>query len=80
MDKAQVDALRDEANRVELGVLALSVMELTAIVGQLNALVGSETGENTARHLQMKEDLLDIAATVTRVGDHFHPPRPPEEV
>jgi hypothetical protein len=75
----EVDRLRTAEERLLVGLLARAVMELTAIVGQLNALVGMETGENTERHIKIKEALFDVAATVTRVGDHFAPPRPPEE-
>jgi hypothetical protein len=75
-----LNSLRAAQDRLMIGLLARTVAELTTVVGQLNALVGMETGENTDRHIQMKEDLFDVVASATRVGDHFAPPAPPEQV
>jgi hypothetical protein len=76
LDESQIAALRDRELRLHLSQLALSVVELVALVGQLNALVGMETDANLDRHKAIKEGLFDIAATATRASDYFAPPSP----
>ena len=68
----------DEADRLAIGLLATSVSELITLVGKLNALTGVATEQHTAQHIELKEALLDLMASVTRVADRFAPPTPPE--
>lgn len=74
------DQLRDGIERAALATLALSVQELVAIVGKLNAITGAATETFLSEHEQIREELFDLMASVVRVGDHFAPPAPPEQL
>ncbi len=74
-----LENLGDDADRQMIGLLARSVVELTAVVGQLNALVGMEREEYADRHVAINEELLDVATSATRAADHLAPPEPPQE-
>ena len=74
------DDAKADLERAALATLALSVQELVAIVGKLNAITGAATETFLSEHEQIREDLFDLMASVVRVGDHFAPPPPPEQL
>lgn len=70
----------DEADRLAIGLLAHGIRGLIGTIGKLNALVATATSDEfLAEHQAIREDLLDLMTSLTRLADLFDPPIPPEE-
>lgn len=77
-DAATARALLIERDRLQMCQLANCVSGVISTLGELNAIVGMESGENTDRHIRIKDQLFDLLAATMRVADYFSPPVPPE--